>query len=80
MKKIYTISEKTILEAAADHYSLNWEEIHPNLDFNLLTPIQVSKLDFIEGIKWQIERQKQSNQEQNMQEYKDFITNFNKKT
>jgi hypothetical protein len=50
------MSNKEILEEAAEKYANNWEEIHPELNFEDITPIEVSKIDFIEGAKWQAER------------------------
>lgn len=48
--------EKETLEEAAKRYANDWEEIHPTLDSENMTPIAVSKIDFIEGAKWQAER------------------------
>jgi hypothetical protein len=44
------------LEVFAKKYANDWEEIHPELDPENMTPIEVSKIDFIEGAKWQQER------------------------
>ena len=44
---------KTELEEVAEKYANEWEEIHPTLDSEDMTPIAVSKIDFIEGAKWQ---------------------------
>jgi hypothetical protein len=44
------------LEEAAEKYSNDWEEIHPELDSDNITPEEVSKIDFIAGAKWQQER------------------------
>jgi hypothetical protein len=44
------------LEEAAEKYANAWEEIHPQLDWQNMTPIEASKIDFIEGAKWQAER------------------------
>ena len=44
------------LEEAAESYANDWEEIHPELDSDNITPIAVSKIDFIKGAKWQAER------------------------
>jgi len=44
------------LEEAAEKYANDWEEIHTKLDPENITPIEVSKIDFIEGAKWQEER------------------------
>jgi hypothetical protein len=46
----------TELEEAAEKYANEWEEIHPTLDPEDMTPIEVSKIDFIAGAKWQSER------------------------
>lgn len=43
---------KETFEEAIDYYSENWEEINPDLDFENLTPIQVSKIDFANGALW----------------------------
>lgn len=48
--------EKETLEEAAKRYANDWEEIHPTLDSENMTPIAVSKIDFIEGANWQAER------------------------
>jgi hypothetical protein len=47
---------KKTLEEAAEKYANDWEEIHPELSSEDMTPIAVSKIDFIEGAKWQQER------------------------
>jgi hypothetical protein len=47
---------KTELEESAENYSENWEEINSSLSFDYMTPIEVSKLDFFNGAKWQAER------------------------
>jgi hypothetical protein len=44
------------LEEVAEKYANDWEEIHPKLDFEDMTPIAISKIDFIEGAKWQQEQ------------------------
>jgi hypothetical protein len=44
------------LEEAAKRYANDWEEIHPELDSEDIAPIEVSKIDFIAGAKWQQER------------------------
>lgn len=44
------------LEEVAERYANDWEEIHPILDSEDMTPIAVSKIDFIAGAKWQAER------------------------
>jgi hypothetical protein len=44
------IKQETI-EEAAEKYANDWEEIHPKLDAENITPIAVSKIDFIEGAK-----------------------------
>ena len=43
---------KGTFEEAIEYYSENWEEINPDLDFEDLTPIQVSKVDFSNGFIW----------------------------
>lgn len=43
--------KKETLEEAAERYANDWEEIHPTLDSEDMTPIAVSKIDFIEGVK-----------------------------
>jgi len=43
-------------EEAAEKYANDWEEIYPELDSEDITPIAVSKIDFIAGAKWQAER------------------------
>lgn len=43
------------LEEAAEKYANDWEEIYPELDSEDITPIAVSKIDFIAGAKWQAE-------------------------
>ena len=48
--------EKETLEEAAERYANDWEEIHPTLDSEDMTPIAVSKIDFISGANWQVER------------------------
>jgi len=52
---IQTNKQET-LEEAAEKYANDWEEIHPTLDPEDMTPITVSKIDFIEGVKWHQER------------------------
>jgi len=44
------------LEEAAEKYANDWEEIYPELDSEDITPIAVSKIDFIAGAKWQEEK------------------------
>jgi hypothetical protein len=44
------------LEEVAEKYANDWEEIYPELDSEDITPIAVSKIDFIAGAKWQAER------------------------
>ena len=46
------------LEEAAEKYANDWEEIHPELSSEDMTPIAISKLDFTEGAKWQQEQDK----------------------
>ena len=43
------------LEEAAQHYTDNWETI-TGLDYEECVPIEISKIDFIAGAKWQQER------------------------
>jgi hypothetical protein len=50
------VPKQEILEKAAGDYANEWEEIHPTLSPEDMTPIAVSKIDFIEGAKWQAER------------------------
>ena len=50
------MENKETLEKTAEKYANDWEEIHPKLDFEAMTPIAISKIDFIEGAKWQQER------------------------
>ena len=45
------------VEGEAEKYANNWEEIHPELDPENMTPIEVSKIDFIAGAKWQQEKE-----------------------
>jgi hypothetical protein len=40
-----------ILEIAAEKYANDWEKIHPKLNTERITPIEVSKIDFVEGAK-----------------------------
>jgi hypothetical protein len=44
------------LEESAEEYANDWEEIHTELDSEDMTPIELSKIDFIAGAKWQQER------------------------
>lgn len=46
-------NKQETLEEVAEKYANDWEEIHPKLDFEDMTPIAISKIDFIEGAKWQ---------------------------
>ena len=39
------------VEQAAEKYAIDWQDIHPNLDPQDMTPIEVSIIDFIEGAK-----------------------------
>ena len=50
------IYKQETLEEVAEKYANDWEEIHPKLDFEDMTPIAISKIDFIEGAKWQQEQ------------------------
>ena len=50
------MTNKETLEEAAEKYANDWEEIHPELSSEDMTPIAISKLDFIEGAKWQQEQ------------------------
>ena len=63
--------EKETLEEVAEKYANNWEEMHPELDFEDMTPIEISKIDFIEGAKWQQER---SYSEEDMDNYAEYCT------
>ena len=49
-------AKQETLEEAAKKYANDWEEIHPELDPENMTPIEVSEIDFKEGAKWQSER------------------------
>ena len=49
-------AKKETLEEAAKKYANDWEEIHPELDPENMTPIEVSEIDFKEGAKWMQER------------------------
>jgi hypothetical protein len=57
-KKISLVDENNqeTLEEAAEKYANDWEEIHSELDYVNITPIEVSKIDFVHGAKWQAER------------------------
>lgn len=44
------------IEEAAEKYSENWEEI-TGLDYENTVPSEVNKLDFINGAKWQMNKQ-----------------------
>ena len=48
--------ETETLEEALKKYADNWESIHPELDHENMTPIEVSEIDFKEGAKWMQER------------------------
>ena len=63
--------EKETLKEVAEKYANNWEEMHPELDFEDMTPIEISKIDFIEGAKWQQER---SYSEEDMDNYAEYCT------
>ncbi len=45
-------SKQETLEETAEKYANDWEEIHPKLNFEAMTPIAISKIDFIEGAKF----------------------------
>lgn len=47
--------EQETIEEAAQHYADNWETI-TGLDYEECVPIEINKLDFINGLKWQQER------------------------
>ena len=47
---------KEEVEVAAEKYAKDWEEIHPELDPEDITPIEMSKIDFIQGAEWQKEQ------------------------
>lgn len=66
------------LEEIAEKYANEWEEIHPTLDSEDMTPIAVSKIDFIEGAKWQ-QKQMYSEEEaiKKIIDYVDFQFNTN---
>ena len=49
------VNKQETLEEAAEKYANDWDEIHPLLAYEEITPIEVSKIDFIEGAKWQQE-------------------------
>ena len=44
------------LEEAGQHYSDNWET-RTGLDYEECVPIEISKIDFIAGAKWQMDKQ-----------------------
>ena len=44
------------LEEVAEKYANEWEEIYPELDPENMTPIEISKIDFIAGALWKQER------------------------
>jgi hypothetical protein len=44
-------AKQETLEKAAERYADDWEEIHPELDSDNITPEEVSKIDFIAGAK-----------------------------
>ena len=50
------MKNKETLEEAAEKYSENWEEI-TGLDYEIVVPSEVNKLDFINGAKWQMNKQ-----------------------
>jgi len=47
---------KEEVEVAAEKYAKDWEEIHRELDPEDITPIEMSKIDFIQGAEWQKEQ------------------------
>jgi hypothetical protein len=47
---------KETLDEASEKYANGWDEIHPELYWEDISPYAVSKIDFIEGAKWQTER------------------------
>ena len=49
--------ETETLEQTAEKYANEWEEIYPELDPENMTPIEISKIDFIAGAKWQMDKQ-----------------------
>ena len=56
IRQEFGFGKKDTLEEAAEKYANEWEEIHPTLDPEDMTPIEVSKIDFIAGAKWQAEQ------------------------
>ena len=48
--------ETETLEETAEKYANEWEEIYPELDPENMTPIEISKIDFIAGVKLQQKR------------------------
>jgi hypothetical protein len=56
IRQEFGFGKKDTLEKAAKNYANEWEEIHPTLDPEDMTPIEVSKIDFIAGAKWQAQR------------------------
>ena len=60
------MKNKETLEEAAERYANDWEEIHPELDPENMTPIAVSKIDFTEGAKYQQEQDKNKYSEEDM--------------
>ena len=56
VKEFLENQKQEILEQAAEKYSENWEEI-TGLDYENTVPSEVNKLDFINGTKWQMNKQ-----------------------
>ena len=56
IRQEFGFGKKDTLEEAAEKYANEWEEIHPTLDPEDMTPIEVSKIDFIAGAKWQADQ------------------------
>jgi hypothetical protein len=50
------IVKQETLEEAAERYANEWEEIHPTLSSEDMTPIAVSKIDFIAGANYYAEK------------------------
>ena len=57
VKEFLENQKQETLEEAAKKYSENWEEI-TGLDYENTVPSEVNKLDFINGVKWQQEQDK----------------------
>lgn len=56
VKEFLENQKQETLEQAAEKYSENWEEI-TGLDYENTVPSEVNKLDFINGAKWQMNKQ-----------------------